>query len=277
MFFLSFGCLEFPGHRMQLLYKTTQIDGSIDIMTAREINVVFTDETNLLIYSDFFNDTETFSSVTKEFVKKKGLYEEDHVFSCATYELAHFRTLRQIVGNGNLLIIKADLVERGVRVSNELKRLEDKVEAEKFCKYIGEILQRYTAKTKTLEQLLRGLKKQVRRLQTKVKDCEENKEILKQCLVDAEEHRKAKRHRVGSVAMTNYEREVFTRKRIRDRIKFLLEELISVGDLHTLTTRLCKERIKEHFGERGDQVCFEFKTLIKQTIHTEVQKRASEE
>ena len=331
LFFWSFSCLEFPCHRIGLLYKTTQIDGSIDIMAVRYINVVFKNEEGIQIFSTIVNETENLSSVIKQFVEIKGLHEEDHVFSCATYEIALFRTLRQIVGNENILIIKVDLVERGVRVSNELMRIEDEVEAGKFCKHIGESLQRYTAKKKTLEEWLRGLKKQVRHLQKKVKDCEENEEILKQSLADAEEHREAKRRHVGSVAITDYEKKVFSddldeededemmrtglsdsdddddemmrtglsdsdddedetirtglsdsdddeldTKDVPDRIKFLLEKLISVGDLYTLTTRLCKEYIKEHFGERGDQVCFEFKTLIEQTINEEVQKHGGD-
>ena len=59
------------------------------------------------------------------------------------------------------------------------------------------------------------------------------------------------------------------------RIKFLLKKMIKVADLQMLTTRLCKEHIKESFGELGEEVCAEFKTLIKQTIDEEVQNRAT--
>ena len=38
---------------------------------------------------------------------------------------------------------------------------------------------------------------------------------------------------------------------VSDRIKFLLKNMIRVGDLQMLTTRLCKEHIIESFGERG--------------------------
>jgi hypothetical protein len=62
---------------------------------------------------------------------------------------------------------------------------------------------------------------------------------------------------------------------IPGKIKYYLHHMIQVADLHSLTTRLCKEHIKEKFGEQGDAVCAEHKTLIKTTIDLEVQKRGS--
>ena len=199
---------------MELLYKIRQIDGSIDIMAVKEINVVFTDESGLPILSHSFNYTETLDYVTNHFFKAKKLQPEDHVLSCERYKLEKFKTLRQIVGDGNLLIVRVELVERGVRVYNEYKRREEEDEAKKFCNYVAESLQRYNTKTKATKLLLRGLKTQVKRLQTKVKDREENQKILKLSLTDAEKHLKAKGLRVGSVLMTDFEEKVAKRQKL---------------------------------------------------------------
>ena len=50
--------------------------------------------------------------------------------------------------------------------------------------------------------------------------------------------------------------------------------MIRLADLHSLTTRLCEEHIKEKFGEQGDAICAEHEALIQTTIDVEVQKRS---
>lgn len=51
--------------------------------------------------------------------------------------------------------------------------------------------------------------------------------------------------------------------------------MIQKADLQTLTSRLCKEHIKESFGEDGDAIVKEYKALIKTTIDEEVQGRGA--
>jgi len=57
------------------------------------------------------------------------------------------------------------------------------------------------------------------------------------------------------------------------RIKYLLRKMIQTADLQTLTSRLCKEHIKQQFGEDGEAVAAEHKQLIKDTIDFEVNRR----
>jgi len=57
------------------------------------------------------------------------------------------------------------------------------------------------------------------------------------------------------------------------RIKYLLRKMIQTADLQTLTSRKCKEHIREQFGSEGEAVLSAHKQLIKDTIDQEVQRR----
>jgi len=57
------------------------------------------------------------------------------------------------------------------------------------------------------------------------------------------------------------------------RIKYLLRQMIQTADLQTLTSRLCKEHVREQFGAEGEAVLSAHKQLIKDTIDQEVQRR----
>ena len=57
------------------------------------------------------------------------------------------------------------------------------------------------------------------------------------------------------------------------RIKYLLRKLIQTADLKTLTSRMCKEHIREQIGTEGEAVLSAHKQLIKDTIDQEVQRR----
>ena len=62
---------------------------------------------------------------------------------------------------------------------------------------------------------------------------------------------------------------------IPGRIQHMLRKMIQTADLTTLTSRLCKEHIKEQFGEQGEAVSVEHKQLIKDTINYEVARRGT--
>ena len=62
-------------------------------------------------------------------------------------------------------------------------------------------------------------------------------------------------------------------RRIQGRIKYLLRKMIETADLRSVTIRMCKEHIKQQFGEDGEAVCREHKALIMATIDSEVNRR----
>ena len=53
----------------------------------------------------------------------------------------------------------------------------------------------------------------------------------------------------------------------------MLRKMIETADLTVITSRMCKEYVKEQFGEDGEVVCLEHKALIKATIDSEVNRR----
>ena len=57
------------------------------------------------------------------------------------------------------------------------------------------------------------------------------------------------------------------------RIKHMLRKMIQSADLSTLTTRLCKEFVKEQFEEQGEEVSVVYEQLIQYTIYKEVSRR----
>ena len=209
----------------------------MSVNNIKKVLVVFKNSENTPVRSYFVEPKKQLGSVLSSFANDQKIDIEHYKFWNATEFLKPKRkrktvfrvlTIEYIVGDKEKLVVHFARKCRDAIVTNEMKRENDLLEAEIHCQLLRYEMTKQTIRKKKAQVWIRQYRKRVAAAELRftrkrarwlntdwctcelfkqsIRDADKQKRNLTKDLRDAEEHRDAKRARVGSVIISEYER-----------------------------------------------------------------------